>query len=101
MVFLHIFRLTSEGVQKKKFILYQSYFMEMLFQVAVSCDHVFLDGSETRGAKNVTVLVRTGERMAQLGVRVWVPEPRLDIQLSDSKLSQVRGWRVERPQSTM
>ncbi|KAH9525251.1 hypothetical protein Btru_000831 [Bulinus truncatus] len=63
-------------------------------QVSHSCDIVFLDGSETRGAKNVTLLVRTGDHVSQIGVRVWVPEPRLEIQLSDSKLSQIRGWRT-------
>ncbi|KAI8782424.1 transmembrane protein 132E [Biomphalaria glabrata] len=63
-------------------------------QVSHSCDVVFMDGSETRGAKNVTLLVRTGDHVSQIGVRVWIPEPRLDIQLSDSKLSQIRGWRV-------
>ncbi|CAL1535412.1 unnamed protein product [Lymnaea stagnalis] len=63
-------------------------------QVSNSCDLIFLDGSETRGDKNVTILVRTADHVAQLGVRVWVPEPRLDIQLSDSKLSQIRGWKA-------
>ncbi|GFO44202.1 transmembrane protein 132c [Plakobranchus ocellatus] len=65
-------------------------------KVSLACDQVFLDGSETHGSKNVTIIVRSGKEEAQLSIRVWVPEPNLDIQLSDPKLSQVRRWKVPR-----
>ena len=55
---------------------------------------MYVDGSEARGAMNVTIGVRTVDHMALLGIQVWIPEPKLDIQFSDQKLSQVRGWKV-------
>ncbi|GFR57957.1 transmembrane protein 132C [Elysia marginata] len=63
-------------------------------KVSTLCSEVYLDGSETHGSKNVTIVVRSGDHLAELSVRVWVPEPNLDIQLSDYRLSQVRRWKV-------
>ena len=58
------------------------------------CSMIYLDGNETRGSHNVTVIAKTGIYTAFLFLRVWVPESRLDLQLSDNKLSQIRGWKV-------
>lgn len=65
-----------------------------VLRVSKDCQMVFLDGNETRGSENVTVVVRVGGRSTQLPVRVWVPENRLDVELSDTKLSRIRGWSI-------
>lgn len=63
-------------------------------KVSSLCSEVYLDGSETHGSKNVTIMVQSGVMKTDFSVRVWVPEPNLDIQLSDDRLSQVRRWKV-------
>ncbi|RUS89765.1 hypothetical protein EGW08_002468 [Elysia chlorotica] len=63
-------------------------------KVSTRCEEIYLDGSETHGSRKVTIVVRSGDHMAETSVRVWVPEPDLDIQLSDSRLSLVRRWKV-------
>lgn len=65
-----------------------------VLRVSKDCRTVFLDGNETRGSENVTVVVRVGGHTTQLPVRVWVPDNRLDIEMSDTKLSRIRGWTV-------
>ena len=43
-------------------------------KVAKDCRSVFLDGNETRGSENVTIMVRVGGHVTQLRLRVWVPD---------------------------
>ena len=66
------------------------------FQVSKDCGSVFVDGNETRGSENVTVVVRVGGHATRRPLAVWVPEPRLDVALSDNKLSWIRYWSVPR-----
>lgn len=65
-----------------------------VLRVAKDCKSVFLDGNETRGSDNVTIVVRVGGHTTQLPLRVWVPESRLDLEMSDTKLSRIRGWSI-------
>ena len=69
-------------------------FMFSMLQVAKDCRSVFLDGNETRGSENVTIVVRVGGHATQFHLRVWVPDNRLDIEMSDTKLSRIRSWSV-------
>jgi Transmembrane protein family 132 len=62
--------------------------------VSVTCEMIFFDGTETRGASSVDVTVKFGQLTNVLSMRVWIPELPLDIDLSDSKLSQIYGWKV-------
>ena len=59
-----------------------------------SCNNVYLDGSETHGFSDVTVLAKYTHYIGYATVSVWVPRLPLQIQLSDYKLSQIRGWKV-------
>ncbi|CAN7984852.1 unnamed protein product [Ixodes hexagonus] len=66
---------------------------ESILKVSPSCTSVYLDGSEVRGSQNATVLVKYGTYTGQTHFLVWMPELPLELRLSDTKLSQVRGWR--------
>lgn len=39
-------------------------------------------------------MVRTGGYTTQIPVRVWIPENRLDIEMTDTKLSRIKGWSI-------
>ncbi|XP_053376630.1 transmembrane protein 132B-like [Mercenaria mercenaria] len=69
-----------------------------VLKVASDCTSVFVDGAESRGSHNVTIIAKNGQTTAFIDVAVWVPEERLDIQLSDTKLSRVKNWRVPGPE---
>ena len=55
---------------------------------------VFVDGAENRGSHNVSIIAKYGQTTAFLDVAVWIPEERLDIQVSDTKLSRVKNWKA-------
>ena len=63
-------------------------------QVSSSCTSVYVDGSEIRGSTNATIAIKYGTYEGTAQFIVWMPEFPLDIQLSDPKLSQIKGWRV-------
>lgn len=69
-----------------------------VLKVAESCDLVYLDGTEGKGASSVSVIAKYGRHTEFLFFRVWVPEIPLNIEVSDAKLSQVKNWRVPRRQ---
>ena len=66
----------------------------MYLQVAQSCNLVYLDGSETKGCQSVSVIAKYGRHTKFLFFRVWVPEIPLEIELSDTKLSNIKGWKA-------
>ena len=70
----------------------------LCMQVAQSCNLVYLDGSETKGSGSVSVIAKYGRHTQFLFFRVWVPNIPLDIELSDSKLSQIKGWKTPKHQ---
>lgn len=55
---------------------------------------MFLDGNETRGSENVTVVVHTGGHTTYVYLRVWMPESQLEMEISDTKLSRIHGWNI-------
>ncbi|ETE69348.1 Transmembrane protein, partial [Ophiophagus hannah] len=65
-----------------------------LAMVSSSCDYVFVSGKESRGSMNAGVFFSYEHLSALLEMTVWVPKLPLHIELSDPRLSQVKGWRV-------
>ncbi|XP_076867226.1 transmembrane protein 132E isoform X2 [Brachyhypopomus gauderio] len=67
---------------------------EDIIKVSKSCDYVFVNGKETRGSMNARVIFSYEHLSAALELTVWVPRLPLRLQLSDSRLAFVKGWRV-------
>ncbi|KAK1331069.1 hypothetical protein QTO34_009017 [Cnephaeus nilssonii] len=67
---------------------------EDIIKVSSSCDYVFVSGKESRGSMNARVTFHYDALSAPLEMTVWVPKLPLHIELSDARLSQVKGWRV-------
>ncbi|KAL3856880.1 hypothetical protein ACJMK2_011588 [Sinanodonta woodiana] len=65
-----------------------------VLKVASDCSSIYVDGTESRGSHNVTIIAKSGRFTAFTYMRVWIPEDRMEIELSDSRLSHIRGWRV-------
>ncbi|KAL0192592.1 hypothetical protein M9458_010888, partial [Cirrhinus mrigala] len=53
----------------------------------MNCDYVFVNGKETRGSMNARVIFSYEHLM-------WVPKLPLKVELSDNRLSFIKGWRV-------
>ncbi|OXA52948.1 hypothetical protein Fcan01_12010 [Folsomia candida] len=67
---------------------------ESVLKVSSSCTSVYVDGSEIRGSTNATIAIKYGTYEGSAQFTVWMPEFPLDVQLTDSKLNQIKGWRV-------
>uniref|UniRef100_A0AAY5EXR5 Transmembrane protein 132E n=1 Tax=Electrophorus electricus TaxID=8005 RepID=A0AAY5EXR5_ELEEL len=67
---------------------------EDIIKVSKDCDYVFVNGKETRGSMNARVIFSYGHLSAPLELTVWVPRLPLRLDLSDSRLAFVKGWRV-------
>lgn len=65
-----------------------------VLQVSEACDAVFVAGQESRGAKGVRVDFWWRRLRASLKLTVWAPLLPLRIELTDTTLEQIRGWRV-------
>lgn len=65
-----------------------------VLKVAPDCSYIYVNGSESRGSHNVTIITKSGQHTAFTNVKVWIPMNPLDIQVSDSKLSRIRSWKV-------
>lgn len=63
-------------------------------KVSPSCDQVLVNGKEMRGRQSLAVNFSYLHLWAQLQLTVWVPKLPLQIDVSDTELSQVKGWRV-------
>nr|XP_035118730.2 transmembrane protein 132A isoform X2 [Callithrix jacchus] len=68
-----------------------------LAKVSEACDAVFVAGKESRGARGVRVDFWWRRLRASLRLTVWAPLLPLRIELTDTTLEQVRGWRVPGP----
>lgn len=55
---------------------------------------MFVNGKEMRGHVDTPVSFTHQHFTAQLEVTVWAPRLPLQIEISDTELSQVKGWRV-------
>lgn len=63
-------------------------------QVTDTCNSVYVGGKENRGARGARVDFWFRRLHASLLFTVWVPLLPLRIELTDTTLEQVRGWRV-------
>ncbi|XP_068594578.1 transmembrane protein 132C [Brachionichthys hirsutus] len=67
---------------------------EDVVKVSDRCDYVFVNGKETKGQMRMAVNFSYGYLSAQLQLSVWTPRLPLQIEVSDTELSQIKGWRV-------
>ncbi|XP_026640401.1 transmembrane protein 132C [Microtus ochrogaster] len=67
---------------------------EDVIKVSDHCDYVFVNGKEIKGKVDSVVNFTYQHLSAPLHVTVWVPRLPLQIEVSDTELSQVKGWRV-------
>lgn len=63
-------------------------------QVSDRCDYVFVNGKEMKGKVKMVVNFTYSYLSAQLELNVWMPQLPLQIEVSDSELSQIKSWRV-------
>jgi len=55
---------------------------------------VYVDGSEIRGSSNASVLVKYGTYTGLARFTVWMPELPLEVSVADTRLNQIKGWKV-------
>ncbi|KAL2767912.1 transmembrane protein 132D precursor [Daubentonia madagascariensis] len=67
---------------------------EDVIKVSDRCDYVFVNGKEMKGKVNVVVDFTYQHLTSTLEVTVWVPRLPLQIEVSDTELNQIKGWRV-------
>ncbi|CAL1616195.1 unnamed protein product [Knipowitschia caucasica] len=67
---------------------------EDVVKVSDRCDYVFVNGKEMKGRVRMMVNFTYGYLSAQLELRVWIPRLPLQMEVSDTELSQIKGWRV-------
>ncbi|XP_068099810.1 transmembrane protein 132D-like isoform X2 [Hyperolius riggenbachi] len=67
---------------------------EDVLKVSDRCDYVFVNGKEMKGKVNAIVNFTYQHFKASLEMTVWVPRLPLLIDVSDTELNQIKGWRV-------
>ncbi|KAG5308092.1 T132C protein, partial [Acromyrmex insinuator] len=67
---------------------------ESVLKVSSSCSSVYVDGSEIRGSSNASVLVKYGTYTGLARFTVWMPEFPLEVSVADTRLNQIKGWKV-------
>ncbi|KAL0979476.1 hypothetical protein UPYG_G00185590 [Umbra pygmaea] len=67
---------------------------EDVLKVSDRCDYVFVNGKEIKGQMKMMVNFTYSYLSAQLEMNVWFPRLPLQIEVSDTQLSQIKGWRV-------
>ncbi|KAG8456006.1 hypothetical protein GDO86_001986 [Hymenochirus boettgeri] len=67
---------------------------EDVIKVSERCDYVFVNGKEMKGKVGVIVNFTYQYLSAPLQITVWAPRLPLQIDISDTELSQIKGWRV-------
>ncbi|XP_031773647.1 transmembrane protein 132E [Apis florea] len=67
---------------------------ESVLKVSSSCSSVYVDGTELRGSSNASVLVKYGTYTGLAKFTVWMPEFPLEMTVADTRLSQIKGWKV-------
>ncbi|KAM9394223.1 transmembrane protein 132D [Pholidichthys leucotaenia] len=67
---------------------------EDVLKVSDRCDYVFVNGKETKGKVKMIINFTYSYLSAQLELNVWMPRLPLQIEVSDTELSQIKSWRV-------
>uniref|UniRef100_A0A8D1RF17 Transmembrane protein 132D n=1 Tax=Sus scrofa TaxID=9823 RepID=A0A8D1RF17_PIG len=65
-----------------------------VIKVSDRCDYVFVNGKEMKGKVNAMVHFTYQHLSSPLEMTVWVPRLPLQIEVSDTELNQIKGWRV-------
>ncbi|XP_077317946.1 transmembrane protein 132B [Lithobates pipiens] len=67
---------------------------EDVIKVSDNCDSVFVNGKEMKSKVDTIVNFTYQHITTQLEVTVWAPRLPLQIEISDTELSQIKGWRI-------
>ncbi|XP_023792981.1 transmembrane protein 132B-like isoform X2 [Cyanistes caeruleus] len=67
---------------------------EDVIKVSDSCDSIFVNGKEMKSKVDTIVNFTYQHFTTQLEVTVWLPRLPLQIEISDTELSQIKGWRI-------
>ncbi|NWX85558.1 T132B protein, partial [Nothoprocta pentlandii] len=67
---------------------------EDVIKVSNRCDSIFVNGKEMKSKVDTIVNFTYEHFTTQLEVTVWVPRLPLQIEISDTELSQIKGWRI-------
>ncbi|XP_013909741.1 PREDICTED: transmembrane protein 132D [Thamnophis sirtalis] len=67
---------------------------EDVIKVSERCDYVFVNGKEMKGKVNAVVHFTYQHLNSPLELTVWVPRLPLQIEVSDTELNQIKGWRI-------
>ncbi|KAL6081593.1 hypothetical protein STEG23_007808, partial [Scotinomys teguina] len=67
---------------------------EDVVKVSNTCDSIFVNGKEMKSKVGTIVNFTHQHFTSQVEVTVWVPRLPLQIEISDTELSQVKGWRI-------
>ncbi|ETE61395.1 Transmembrane protein, partial [Ophiophagus hannah] len=62
--------------------------------VSDNCDAIFVNGKEMKSKVDAIVNFTYQHFTTQLEITVWVPRLPLQIEISDTELSQIKGWRI-------
>lgn len=63
-------------------------------QVSTSCSSVYVDGTETEGSSNASIIIKYGSTSGLARFTVWMPEYPLEVFVTDYRLSQIKGWKI-------
>ncbi|XP_063820671.1 transmembrane protein 132B isoform X1 [Pseudophryne corroboree] len=67
---------------------------EDVIKVSSKCDSIFVNGKEMKSKVDTIVNFTYQHITTQLEVTVWAPRLPLQIEISDTELSQIKGWRI-------
>ncbi|XP_060105827.1 transmembrane protein 132D-like [Heteronotia binoei] len=67
---------------------------EDVIKVSDRCDYVFVNGKEMKGKVSAVLHFTYQHLSAPLEMTVWVPRLPLQIEVSDTELNQIKGWRI-------
>ncbi|XP_068845712.1 transmembrane protein 132B [Capricornis sumatraensis] len=67
---------------------------EDVIKVSNGCDSIFVNGKEMKSKVDTVVNFTHQHFTSQLEVTVWVPRLPLQVEISDTELSQIKGWRI-------
>lgn len=63
-------------------------------KVSNTCDSIFVNGKEMKSKVGTIVNFTHQHFTSQVEITVWVPRLPLQIEISDTELSQIKGWRI-------
>ncbi|KAM4707115.1 transmembrane protein 132B-like [Discoglossus pictus] len=67
---------------------------EYVVKVSERCDSIYVNGKEMKSKVDTIVNFTYQHFTTQLEVTVWAPRLPLQIEISDTELSQIKGWRI-------